>query len=131
MLRTIKAAGIATAAALALALALTSIAATPATASVSAQAPVTVAHHDCDHAEVDARGLGFQPGQTIIVEHTIRDDFGGPSETLPSDTLTVKADGTWATPTRDGGGAGTRYIVTVKDTRGTQLDTDDSYCGIW
>ncbi|KUN95709.1 hypothetical protein [Streptomyces caeruleatus] len=128
MLRTIKAAGLATAAALAL----TGVAATPAAASVSAQAPVTAAYQDCDTFEVDARGLGYQPGQTIVVEHKIHDGFGQvPDKTLPSDTLTVKADGTWATAKGDEGGPGFWYVVTVKDTQGNQLGTDDSYCGIW
>lgn len=126
MLRTIKAAGIATAAALAL----TGIAVTPAMASVSAQAPVTSAYQDCDYVEVYAHGLGYQPGQTIVVEHFVEDNFGGPDETLPSDTLTVKADGTWKTQ-HDGGGHGTTYFVTVKDTKGTELGSDSSYCGIW
>ncbi|UUU22862.1 hypothetical protein [Streptomyces sp. DSM 40750] len=122
MLRTLKAAGVATAAALAV----TGVAATPATAS----ALVTSAHQDCDYAEVDAEGLGYQPGQTIIVEHEIDDNFGGPDDTLPSDTLTVRADGTWATH-HDGGGHGTTYYVTVKNTQGTVLGSDYSYCGIW
>ncbi|MFI6015639.1 hypothetical protein ACIBAG_43930 [Streptomyces sp. NPDC051243] len=127
MLRTIKTAGVATVATLAL----TGVAATPATASVSAQARVTSVWTDCDHFDSYAEGLGYQPGQTIVVSHEWFDSLMGDTYTAPDETLTVKADGTWQTK-HEYPSLNSTYYVTVKDTQGTELGSDDGgYCGIW
>ncbi|UUU22863.1 hypothetical protein [Streptomyces sp. DSM 40750] len=129
MLRTLKAAGVATAAALAL----TGIAAAPAQASAApAQAPTsaqaqalyTDGYLDCDLYSVIAWGSGYTPGQTIIVRHL------GDWLEVPQDTLVVEADGTWETDYKPF--SGWEYTVEVRDTQGNVLDSEWIHqCGIW